>query len=251
MKKHSTKSLFNKPLAALITLSLLGAAALSAQVADFTDVDATQKAFKPSFESGGGELTIKAGRLSYAVEEPTEKDFQYLLFQPARLRASQDFTITGTFKNDAIPESSSQLASVGIEVYQATDLRNRVAATLSVARLEGFFSRTVFTQVVQDGEPVDSTYTADLRLPVEVTFKLTYSAADKVFSVFYDADADAPIDWVPVGSFGVAGEGGESGNANWKMRSSEKFLVYTYGYSENLQIFEGDVEVTALSVETN
>jgi hypothetical protein len=49
----------------------------------------------------------------------------------------------------------------------------------------------------------------------------------------------------------VAGEGGDSGNANWKMRSSERFLVYVYGYSENLRIFEGEVAATALTVETN
>jgi hypothetical protein len=251
MKKHSIKSSFSKPLFALVALFLCSAAAMPAQVADFADAGALKKAFKPSFESGDGQLTIQEGAINYTVEEPTKKDFQYLNFQPARLRASQDFTITGTFKNDAIPESAKELASVGIEVYQAQDLSNRVAATLSAARLNGFFSRTVFTQVVKGGEPVDSSYTEDLRVPVEVTFKLVYTAPEKVFSVFYDADEGDAVDWQAVGSFGVAGTGGDSGNANWKMRSSEKFLVYIYGYSENLQIFEGDVAATALSLEIN
>jgi len=251
MKKHSTKSLFSKYLIALIAASFCSAASLFAQVADFSDVGELNKAFKSSFESGGGELTIKEGALSYTVAEATAKDFQYLLFQPARLRASQDFTITGTFKNDAIPESSKELASVGIEVYQATDLRNRVAATLSVARLEGFFSRTVFTQVVEGGETVDSTYSSELRVPIETTFKLSFDSDTKVFSVAYDSDEGEAVEWTPVGSFGINGDGGEDGNAYWRMRSTEKFLVYVYGYSENLQIFEGDVEATALSVEIN
>ena len=223
--------------------------ALSAQVAHLADVNAAKKAFKPSFESGDGTLAIKEGALSYSVEDPTEKDFQYRLFQPARLRASQDFTITGTFKNDAIPESSKELASVGIEFYQATDLRNRMAATLSVARLKGFFSRTVFAQVVQGSEPVDSRYTSDLRVPIETTFKLSFDSGEKVFSVFYDRDESEATEWAFVASFGIKGDGGADGNADWRMKNTEKFLVYVYGYSENMQIFEGDVEATALSVE--
>lgn len=251
MKPHSIQLSRNRNCIALLVIAMWTGVVLPAQVADFTDVAATEKAFKLSFESGDGALTIKEGAIRYTVDEPTEKDFQYLYFQPARLRASQDFSITGTFKNDAIPESSKQLASVGIEVYQAQDLSNRVAATLSVARLEGYFSRTVFTQVVESGETVDSTYTTELRLPVEVSFKLDYSAKGKVFTVYYDANAEAAEDWVLVGSFGIGGSGGDSGNANWKMRSSEKFLVYLYGYSENLQIFDGEIEASALSVEIN
>jgi|GEM_PF-3529366 len=252
MKQPFTKSSPSKCFYTLVFTLILGAyCSLSAQVADLSDVGAAKKAFKPSFNSGAAELIFKEGSIVYTVEEPSEKDFQYLHFQPARLRASQDFTITGTFKNDAIAESSKELASVGIEVYQATDLSNRVAATLSVARLEGFFSRTVFSQVVEGGEAVDSAYTADLRLPIEVTFKMVFDSKEKVFSVYYDADEDEAVVWELVGTFGVAGKGGEDGNANWRMKSTEKFLVYIYGYSENLQVFEGDVEATALSVEIN
>jgi hypothetical protein len=224
---------------------------LSAQVADLADIAATKKAFKPSFNSGDAALDIKEGAIVYSVETPSEKDFRYLQFQPARLRASQDFTITGTFKNDAIPEASRELASIGIEVYQATDLSNRVAATLSVARLQGFFSRTVFSQIVEGGESVASTYSDELRVPIETTFKLSFDSEDKVFSVHYDTDEGEAVAWELVGTFGIGGSGGEDGNANWRMRSTEKFLVYVYGYSENLQIFEGDVEVSALSVEVN
>ena len=240
----------NNPLILLATALCIGSfSALSAQVAHLADVNASRKAFKPSFESGDGTLVIKEGSLSYNVEDPTEKDFQYLLFQPARLRASQDFTITGTFKNDAIPESSKELASIGIEVYQATDLRNRMAATLSVARLKGFFSRTVFAQVVEGSEPVDSTYSSDLRVPIETTFKLSFDSGKKVFSVFYVRDGSEATEWEFVGSFGINGNGGADGNARWRMKNTEKLLVYVYGYSENMQIFDNDVEVTALSIE--
>ena len=252
MKPLSTKSLPSKYLGLLASLCILGAcSSLSAQVADLANVEATEKAFKPSFNSGDAQLTIQPGAIVYSVEEPSAKDFRYLHFKPARLRASQDFTITGTFKNDAIAESSKELASVGIEVYQATDLSNRVAATLSVARLQGFFSRTVFSQVVEGGEPVASAYSSELRVPIETTFKLSFAADSKVFTIHYDEDEGEAVEWTLVGSFGIAGDGGEDGNANWRMKSNEKFLVYIYGYSENLQIFAGDVEVRALSVEIN
>lgn len=252
MTKHSTKYASNKTPALLSLILLIGAGPVAfAQTLDFADVKALKKSLKPSFESGGGTLTIAEGAVHYTVDAATEKDFQYLLYQPARLRASQDFTVTGRFRNDAIPEASTELASVGIEIYQAEDLRNRVAATLSVARLEGFFSRTVFTQIVEGGEAVDSTYTPDLRVPIETSFRLSFDADAQVFTVHYDSDPDEAEAWTEVGSFGINGDGGETGNARWRMRSSEKFLVYIYGYSENMNVYEGDVAVQALSIETN
>jgi hypothetical protein len=215
-----------------------------------SEPDRAAREFRPSFESGGGELIFEPEEIRYVVEESTAKDFQYLLVRSARLRASEGFSIVGSFRNDAIPEASNQLASVGIEVYQAEDLSNRVAATLSVARLEGFFSRTVYTQIVDGGETVASTYSDDLRVPIETTFKLTYDPGEKVFTTFYDSDPDEAVEWTEVGSFGINGAGGSDGDGAWRMRSSEKFLVYIYGYSENLEIIEGEVALTALSVET-
>jgi hypothetical protein len=222
----------------------------NAQTLDLSDEKAAKKALKPSFQNGSGELKISEDFVEYTVEDPTGKDFQYFMFQPARLRASQSFEIVGTFINDTIPELPQELASVGIEVYQAKDLSNRVSATASVARIQNYFSRTAFTQVVEGGETVESTYSTDLRLPPEITLKLAYDAETKVFSTYYDSDEGDAVVWEPVGSFGVGGKGGEDGNANWRMRSSEKLLVYIYGYSENLTIFEGEAQILALSVET-
>jgi len=248
--KHSINSFANKySITALLLFAGLGDSILSAESVDLSDVGGVKKDFRPSFESGGGTLTINEGSIAYTVEDATEKDFQYLLYRPARLRASQDFTIMGSFKNDAIAESSKELASVGIEVYQAEDLSNRVAATLSVARLEGVFSRTVFTQIVDGGETAASTYTPDLRVPIETTFKLVFDSKEKVFTTYYDSDEGEGVEWTQVGSFGINGKGGEDGDGTWRMKSTEKFLVYVYGYSENLTIYEGEVEMTALSVE--
>ncbi|MEM7791318.1 MAG: hypothetical protein AAF546_07945 [Verrucomicrobiota bacterium] len=219
------------------------------QSADFSEAGKLKKVFKPSFQNGAGKLKPVDGAIQYTVEDPSDKDFDYLFFQPARLRASQNFEVVGTFKNDGVPESSKELVSIGIEVYQAENLTNRVSASLSVARVQGYFSRTVFTQVVENSETLDDTYTADLRLPITTTFKLVYDSKGKTFSTYYDKNEDEPVEWEFVGSFGIAGSGGDHGNANWRMRSSEKFLVYVYGYSENLTLYDGEVQVLALSVE--
>ena len=234
----------------LVTASFAIPCALSAQQADFSEVGKIKKDFKASFQKGEGTLTAIDGAMDYRVDKPSAKDFDYRLFQPARLRASQDFEIIGTFINDTIPELPEELASVGIEVYQATDLTNRVSATASVARIQNYFSRTAFTQVVAGSVSVASTYSTDLRLPPEVTLKLSYDSKSKVFTTYYDSDEGEAVAWELVGSFGVGGKGGEDGNANWRMRSSEKFLVYLYGYSENLTVFEGEAQILALSVET-
>ncbi|MEO0510416.1 MAG: hypothetical protein AAF065_11215 [Verrucomicrobiota bacterium] len=249
--KHSTKLSLRSLIGCVLTISLFtGTLAAKIESLNLSDIEAARKALKPSFQNGAGKLTVKEGALEYSVDKASAKDFEYQMFQPARLRASQDFEIIGTFINDTIPELPEELASVGIEVYQATDLSNRVSATVSVARLYNYFSRTAFTQIVQGGKPVESTYSEDLRLPPEVTIKLSYDSKSRVFTTFYDSDQGEEVEWMKVGSFGVGGKGGETGNTNWRMRSSEKLLVYIYGYSENLSVFEGEAQVLSLSVET-
>lgn len=212
---------------------------------NFSDENYIKKSFFQSFQSGSGELYYNGSNFGYKTNTATIKDYDYKLYQPARLKSNQDFTITFDLKNDSIAESSKELASIGIEIYQKNNLQNRLAAELSVARLEGYFSRTVFSQIVENGEKIASSYSDDLRLPPNVKVKIYFNAEQKVFYISY-LNEDS---WIAVGSFGIRGVGGDSGNAQWKMRNNGNFLIYLYGFSKNMKIYKGDMQITSLDLE--
>lgn len=235
----------------LIFLSLCSSLVLSAQKLDLTDSKSAQKAFKSAFQNGDGQLLHEKSVFEYTTENPTDKDFDYRLVLPARLKASKDFEVIGVFKNDSIAESSNEVASIGIEIYQRNNLSNRLAAELSVARFQGYFSRTVFSQIVESGEKKFDCFSNDLRLPETTKIKLYYNSERKVFSVYYEDLNANTSDWISIGSFGIAGNGGENGNAQWKMRSSENFLLYLYGFSKNMKIYQGDIQVHSLEINHN
>ena len=226
-------------------MSLFLPLVLLSEEINFNDEESIKKSFIPSFQSGTGSLDYNNANFQYTTYTPSPKDFDYKLYQPARIRANKDFTVITELKNNTIPESSKELASVGIEIYQRKNLSNRFATELSCARLEGYFSRTVFSQLVEFGEKTSSCFSHDLRLPEITTVKIDYKADQKVFHIAYLQNEE----WQNVGSFGIAGSGGENGNAQWKMKSNETLLLYIYGFSTNMNVYEGDIQIKSLKIE--
>jgi hypothetical protein len=248
--KHSIKLKHNNNKHLIFLWAFCSVSMAATDGIDLQNPDLVKRAFKPAFQNGEGTFNPVYEGFEYTVEKPSEKDYDYRLYRPASLKASHDFEVIGRFKNDTVAESSREAASVGIEIYQQRNLSNRLATELSVARLEGYFSRTVFSQVVENGKKKTECFSADLRLPAETTFKLSYQSSEKVFSVYYQSDETEVLEWVFVGSFGIAGSGGENGNANWRMRSSENFLIYIYGFSKNMKVYEGEAQIHALAINT-
>ena len=231
--------------AKLILLLLFLPLVLASEEINFNDEESIKRSFIPSFQSGTGSLDYEKPNFRYTTSTPSPKDFDYKLYQPARIRANKDFTIITELKNSTIPESSKELASVGIEIYQRKNLSNRLATELSCARLEGYFSRTVFSQLVEFGEKKSSCYSEDLRLTEITTVKIDYISKNKVFYISYLQDEK----WIKVGSFGIAGSGGENGNAQWKMKNNENLLLYIYGFSTHMNVYEGDIQIKSLKIE--
>ena len=248
MKMHSIKSKPTNYIAFAFCI-LLQSLNLQGQSFDLLDPKSVNREFKPAFQAGDGKLVHGDSGFQYTTEEPTEKDYDYRFVVPARLKAGKDFEIIADLTNGSIAESSSEVASIGIEVYQKNNLSNRLASELSVARLQGYFSRTIFSQIVASGEKMFDCFSSDLRVPERSKIKLKYNSKLKVFSIHY-LDFDK-INWVSVGSFGIAGDGGASGNAHWKMRSSETFLLYVYGFSKNMKIYDGDIQLHSLEINHN
>ena len=229
----------------IVLLSLFLPLILLSKEINFNEEESIKRSFIPSFQSGTGSLDYNNANFQYTTNTPSPKDFDYKLYQPARIRANKNFTVITELKNSTIPESSKELASVGIEIYQRKNLSNRFATELSCARLQGYFSRTVFSQLVEFGEKTSSCYSKDLRLAEVTTVKIDYIANNKVFYISYLQNEE----WIKVGSFGIAGSGGENGNAQWKIKNNENLLLYIYGFSTNMNVYEGDIQIKSLKIE--
>jgi hypothetical protein len=71
--------------------------------------------------------------------------------------------------------------------------------------------------------------------------RITFTSANKVMHLYYDLNTGNGYTWVEFGSFGVAGSGGATANADWGLGSGDHFLVGVYGYSSNMIISAGQM----------
>jgi len=71
--------------------------------------------------------------------------------------------------------------------------------------------------------------------------RMAFNSTTKVFTVYYDADPSDGYQWTEFGSFGVAGAGGQNVR-NWSLKETDRFSVYTFGYSKKAnQITSGQL----------
>ncbi len=212
---------------------------------DFEDGTLSRRSWERSFNAGKAKLEEKDGKLHYLVSEGTEKDFQYALWKGDRFRADQDWEVYVTAFNDGLPISSQELVSIGIEAYNARKLGNRVSVSLSVSRLEGIYARVAFSQVTINGVGGDSDYSSEM--PEMAQVRLSYDAESGVLTAS-GRDPEEDEGWIDVASFGLRGDGGTTADVDFGLGRRGQFLVYVYGYSENMTLEEGDTYVEEIFV---
>lgn len=74
-----------------------------------------------------------------------------------------------------------------------------------------------------------------------VALLVRWDGKTKTLDSLYDANPDNGLQWIKLGSFGLSGKGGTSGNTNWEMDSSDQFFVSVYGYSAFMKVNGGEM----------
>src|SRR6185369_526124 len=82
------------------------------------------------------------------------------------------------------------------------------------------------------------TDTSDIVMNNAGAVRMAFDSVTKVVTVYW---ATNNHDWTEFGSFGLAGSGGTTGNADWGLAEGDQFRIYVYGYSTFMKVDAGEM----------
>jgi hypothetical protein len=181
---------------------------------------------------GRGTLTETNGRLEYSADPGTRDDLSYRRWIGDSPRYEQDWEARIEIFNSVSP-AGDQAASFGIQIINGSDPDDSIQFEMydswidTPSNQRGFYSELVGNGVTSASVDSDTLHPIDI---TSGTIRLSYDSAAKVITVLFDL-VGGSIDWVELGSFGLAGSGGQSGNVDWQMSAATEFSVAIYGIS--------------------
>jgi hypothetical protein len=184
---------------------------------------------------GHGHLNQTSGRLEYTCGSGTALDSSDRPWIIRYFPTNADWTVQIDATNNTIP-SANQYSSFGINVRTAIDQGNEIEVELeaigqpSGPPARGFLAAFHTYGILAGFAEIA---TGDISAPLRITFNNT----TKVLTVSYFDGSQ----WVDFGSFGVAGSGGASSNADWGMTDMNQFMAYLFGYSERMAVGDGQL----------
>jgi hypothetical protein len=209
---------------------------------DFNDNAKNSAKWGADYITGSGTLSETNQRLEFVVVSPSQEDESDRPWIASLAPKTNDWEIVLDVHNAASPAATNQVASFGIEVVSASDYSKVIymeiyASTLYMLPLRlrrGF--KTALLSYTSELAYADST---DIGV-INGAVRLLYSPDSAVITAYGDINGSADgYTWTKLGSFGVHGSGGETGNATWDLSANEPFAVAVYGFAANVSLSSG------------
>lgn len=229
-------------IAALIVAVLLPTIA-AAVTDDFNDNYKDPANWGPAQLYGNGNLFEANARLEYRCDAGTDEDDAFWPWT-ASGPYNANWDIKLRVYNSTVPNQIDQNNSFGLKILSPFTTDNEIYVELYSSALstfppamprKGFATNLEFNDEsvgYQDVNAADSE-------PVTGSVRLRFNATTKVATAYYALGTSE--NWVQFATFGLAGSGGASGNADWGMSASDKFRIYVYGYSTYSTITSGQM----------
>jgi hypothetical protein len=199
-----------------------------------------------------GKLSETRGRLEYVTGTSTYRDSSDRPWVLRQFPSNANWWIQIDATNTTSPvytPGKGQFSSFGINVRNIrgasnTETGNEIEVELAafgqylLPTTRGFLAE--FNSYLNPNPNPDSAMqpTQDTSAPI----RLFFDSSTKIFTVFYDANPGPNYQWIDFGTFGVGGSGvGNSGNADWELTADDKFVVYVFGYSNDLVVKDGEM----------
>lgn len=196
---------------------------------------------------GHGQLNRARHHLEYSVPVPdlASGDEAYRPWGGSTPALSTDWEVSVDVSNIAVP-AGDQVASFGLEVLDANNYDNYAfveiySSRLHVPALRRGFKADLAVAGVELGK---DTILGD-HMDIGVTsgsVRLTFNSSTKVLTAWFDPGGGTNgYLWERLGTFGIAGAGGSTTNADWRMQGNDAFIVTLYGYSRGMAISAGQM----------
>jgi hypothetical protein len=195
---------------------------------------------------GHGFLTETGGRLQYSCLGVTADDDFIRQWILSAMPYNSDWEMQMDVANSTTLLTSAQ-NSFGIKIRSPFTSDNEVFAELYASRFGGSPQIKGFHGELETGASVSMADTSDLGVTAGAV-RMTFTSSNKVITLYYDLNSSDGYQWVKFGSFGVAGAGGDDGNADWGMTGADTFPVFVYGFSDGMDVTNGQLTGDNFSV---
>ncbi len=185
---------------------------------------------------GNGVLTETSQRVQFTISSGTEFDLERRPWVGSTLSYSSDWIVQLDVVDTTTPTQDDELNAVGVALIEEGNDGNEIFMELYSS--DNPAARTGFNSgLFEEFADIEFIDTAPMTI-TGGTLRMEYESSTKVITLYYDATLAGEQAWVRLGSYGVAGNGGDA-NADWTMSNGSAFVINLQGYSQNMNISPG------------
>ncbi|MCB1132055.1 MAG: hypothetical protein KDN05_13065, partial [Verrucomicrobiae bacterium] len=188
-----------------------------------------------------GRLNETSQRLQYTCPTTGLENSSERPWELTRFPYNADWEIQFETYNGASPSIAGQVCSMGVTIlspHSGGDYLYHELYNVSHGVSGGGIG--VNTDLSTDDKSVAGEDSGAV-LSARVALLVRWNSKTKTLECLYDANPDNGLQWIKLGSFGLSGKGGTSGNTDWEMDASDQFFVSVYGYSALLKVNAGQM----------
>jgi hypothetical protein len=203
---------------------------------DFNDnsKDAARWATDTGF--GNGVLTETSQRVQFTISSGTDFDLERRPWVGSTLPYASDWIVHLDVVDTTTPTEDDEYNAVGLALIEEGNDGNEIF--MEFYSSNDPVARTGFNSgLFEDFDEIEFIDTAPMTI-TGGTLRIEFESSTKVITLYYDATLAGEQAWVLLGSYGVAGSGGNA-NANWTMTNGSAFVMNLQGYSQNMNISAG------------
>jgi hypothetical protein len=166
--------------------------------------------------------------------------------------STSDWEIVASVANTANPGlTADQSCSFGVAVLSGVTISDYAYVGLYASTLGGPPLRRGFVSGLAHST-LDIAQADSYNIGVTAgAVRLLFNSRTKVVTSYYDVGSNPEgYVWVKLGSFGIAGTDGQTGNINWDLSGAQPFIVGIYGAATNMNVLSGTVSADDFSGST-
>jgi hypothetical protein len=185
---------------------------------------------------GNGVLTETSQRVQFTISSGTDFDLERRPWVGSILPYSSDWIVQLDVVDTTTPTQNDELNAVGLALIEEGNDGNEIF--LELYSSDNAAARTGFNSgLFEEYDDIQFIDTAPMTV-TSGTLRMEFESSTKVVTLYYDATLAGEQAWVRLGSYGVAGGGGDA-NADWTMTNASAFVINLQGYSQNMNISPG------------
>jgi hypothetical protein len=219
---------------------------------DFNDNAKDPLKWGPDISVGANTLTETQQRLWFSAAAVGAQDFAVRPWILNQASSSSDWEIVASAANTANPGlTDNQSCSFGVAVLSSASVSDFVYIGLYASTMGGPPLRRGFVSGLAHST-LDIAVADSHNIGVTAgAVRLLFNSRSKVITSYYDVGSNPEgYIWVKLGSFGVTGTNGQTGNIDWDLSRAQPFIVGIYGAATNMNVLGGTVSADDFSCTT-